>query len=246
MINALKLKSGSQGLDIGCGIGSQCVHLAEAVGRNGIVTGLDRDEALLRHAQGVMSHAGLDERVTLKPGDMYDLPFESACFDWVWSVDCAGYPTGDHQRILKEIKRVLKPSGKVFLAAWSSQQLLPGYSLLEAALNAKCSAYEPYLQGNAPENYFMRLPLWLEKMSFQDVRVRTFVEEIQSPLLMAQRKALISLFGMLWDLSSPNLPDEDKTLFQKIGNPDSPDFLPDQEAYYGFFTYTLFSGRLGS
>jgi len=246
MIEALDLPPGSHGLDIGCGIASQCVHLAEAVGENGCVTGLDLDEAVLHFAQGVIFRAGLAERVMLKPGDMYNLPFEENSFDWVWSVDCAGYPAGDPPRLLKELKRVLRPGGRVFLASWSSQQLLPGYSLLEAALNAKSSAYQPYLQGNAPENYFMRLPLWLEKMSFQDMRVRTFVEDIQSPLSMAQRKAIISLFGMLWDLSSANLSDEDKTLFQKIGDPDSPDFLPDQAAYYGFFTYTLVSARLES
>lgn len=244
MIETLDLQPGSHGLDIGCGIASQCVRLAEAVGKNGKVTGLDRDEAMLRHALDVISQAGLDERVTLKSGDMYNLPFEADHFNWVWSVDCAGYPAGDHQQILKEVRRVLKPGGRVFLASWSSQQLLPGYSLLEASLNAKCSAYESYLQGNAPENYFMRLPLWLEKMRFRDVSVRTFVSDIQSPLSSLQREALVSLIEMLWDVTSSALTEEERRLFNKIGKPDSANFLPDQPAYCCFFTYTLISARL--
>lgn len=244
MIESLQLPPGSQGLDIGCGIGSQCIHLSKAVGMSGRVTGLDQDPEILHQAETIVKAAGLLGRVELKHGDMYNLPFDKDHFDWVWSVDCAGYPAGDHQRILNEVKRVLRPGGKVFLAAWSSQQLLPGYSLLEAALNAKCSAYQPYLQGIAPENYFMRLPLGLEKMGFQDVRVRTFVKDIQSPLSSLQRKALVSLIEMLWDVSRSALTEEEEKLFNKICKPDSADFLPDQPAYCGFFTYTLFSARL--
>jgi len=40
-IHALNLPPGSQGLDVGCGIGLQAIMLAEAVGAAGHVTGVD-------------------------------------------------------------------------------------------------------------------------------------------------------------------------------------------------------------
>ena len=41
MIRALQLPKGSRGLDAGCGIGLQCLLLADEVGLTGHVTGLD-------------------------------------------------------------------------------------------------------------------------------------------------------------------------------------------------------------
>jgi ubiquinone/menaquinone biosynthesis C-methylase UbiE len=44
LVHGLKLPEGSHGLDNGCGIGLQSVMLAEEVGSNGHVTGLDISE----------------------------------------------------------------------------------------------------------------------------------------------------------------------------------------------------------
>ena len=40
-IQELKLQNGSKGLDAGCGVGQQSMLLAESVGSNGHITGLD-------------------------------------------------------------------------------------------------------------------------------------------------------------------------------------------------------------
>ena len=63
---------------------------------------------------------------------MWSLPFQDNTFDWVCCCDCVGYSSGDLLAALTEIVRVVPPGGRVAILARTSQQLLPGYPLLEA------------------------------------------------------------------------------------------------------------------
>ena len=95
-IEALKLAPGSVGLDAGCGIGLQALMLAEAVGSTGHVTGLDTSRDFLQYAHKVVESSPLSGRITYKEGDVNKLPFDDKTFDWVWSVDCVGYPSEEN------------------------------------------------------------------------------------------------------------------------------------------------------
>ncbi|MCD4846092.1 MAG: class I SAM-dependent methyltransferase [Methanosarcinales archaeon] len=90
-IHALDLLPGSQGLDVGCGIGLQAIMLAEAVGETGHVTGVDLSPEFLDCARSIAEKAGISEQVSFQEGDMNNLPFDNDTFDWVWSANCAGY-----------------------------------------------------------------------------------------------------------------------------------------------------------
>ncbi len=81
--------------------------------------------------------------MTFVQGDAFDLEFEDAYFDWAWSMDCVNYAKGLNEQPLSEMKRVLKPGGRLILAAWSSQMLLPGYPLLEARLSTTQEGLAP-------------------------------------------------------------------------------------------------------
>jgi hypothetical protein len=116
----------------------------------------------------------------------------------VWSADCIGYPAGKLTPLLEELMRVVKPGGEVILLGWSSQQLLPGYPLLEARLNATCSGYIPFLKEKSPDLNFMRASHWFRQAGLEDVKAQTFVGEVQSPISSSERTTLISLFDMLW------------------------------------------------
>src|SRR5215208_115289 len=155
-IRALQLPAGSRGLDVGCGIGLQELLLAEAVGPEGHVTGMDILPEFLVFGEGLARQAGLAERITFREGDMNQLPFTDNSFDWAWSADCVGYPAGELVPLLRELMRVVKPGGSIMILAWSSQQVLPGYPVLEAQLNANCSSYLPFLKGKSPELHFPR------------------------------------------------------------------------------------------
>ena len=120
-IQSLQLPLRSRGLDVGCGIGLQTLLLADAVGSEGHITGVDILPQLLAYGEHLVGKAGLSERITFREGDMNRLPFAEDAFDWVWSADCIGYPVGELLPVLKELVRVVKPGGSVILLAWSSQ-----------------------------------------------------------------------------------------------------------------------------
>ena len=86
---------------------------------------------------------GVSDRVSFRQGDVGDLPFEEASFDWAWSADCVGFIPGDPVELVRGLVRVVKPGGIVALLLWSSQQLLPGYPILEARLNGTTAGAAP-------------------------------------------------------------------------------------------------------
>jgi demethylmenaquinone methyltransferase/2-methoxy-6-polyprenyl-1,4-benzoquinol methylase len=142
MVRALQLPEGSRGLDAGCGIGLQCRLLAREVGPKGHVTGLDISAEMLEYGREMVKAAGLSERISFKEGDVHKLPFEDNAFDWAWSTDCVGYGPWEPLPLLKELARVVKPGGIVAIAAWSSEDLLPGYPRLEARHCPFCTGKE--------------------------------------------------------------------------------------------------------
>jgi demethylmenaquinone methyltransferase/2-methoxy-6-polyprenyl-1,4-benzoquinol methylase len=218
--------------------------LAEAVGPAGHVTGLDISPELLRYAEGIVEKSGFAERITFREGDMYRLPFGDDSFDWAWSADCVGYPAGELLPALKEMVRVVKPGGSVAILAWSSQQLLPGYPLLEARLNATCSAFAPFFEGKPPESHFNRALRWFREAGLEECIVRTFVGDVQAPLSRDLRSALASLFEMLWGQPLPTVSPADWLDYQRLCRPESPNFILNLQEYYAFFTYTMFKGKV--
>jgi ubiquinone/menaquinone biosynthesis C-methylase UbiE len=243
-IQALGLPSGSRGLDAGCGIGSHTLLLAEAVAPAGHVTGLDLSPEFLVRARETAAKSGLSEHVSFQEGDVNELPFDDATFDWVWSVDCVGYPAAGSLLELQELARVVKPGGSVAILGWSSQQLLPGYPALEARLNATSLGIAPYLKGKRPALHFLRALGWFRDHGLKKPTARTFVGDVQAPLSDDVRSALLSLFEMLWDWAQPEMTREDRAEFQRLCQPESPDIILNLPDYHAFFTYSLFYGKL--
>lgn len=244
IIQTLHLPCPSRGLDVGCGIGLPAFLLAQAVGPQGHITGIDLLPELCRFGEKLAASAGLAERVTFRQGDMAHLPFENKTFDWAWSLDCVGYPAGDLPPLLQELVRILKPGGWIFLLGWTSQQMLPGYTLLEARLNATSSSYMPFLQDKTPEKHFLRALSCLQKRGLEAVEARTFVGEVTDPLTDGERKALASLFRMLWGEPQLGVSPEDLAAYRRLCIPGSQDFILDLPGYYAFFTHTMFRGRV--
>ncbi len=243
-IQALQLPSGSRGLDAGCGIGLQALLLAEAIGPTGHVTGLDLSPQFLVHARQIAEKAGLAERISFQQGDVSRLPFDNDTFDWVWSANCVGYHPAEPLPLLRELTRVVKPGGSVAILAWSSQQLLPGYPLLEARLNATASGIAPFIKGKRPELHFLRALGWFRDAGLEEPTAQTFVGDAHAPLSDDMRSALMSLLEMRWPGVQSEVTQEDWAEFQRLCQPDSPDFILDLPDYYAFFTYSMFRGRV--
>ena len=244
VIQTLRLPMGSKGLDAGCGIGLPALLLAEAIGPTGHVTGLDRSPAFLRYAEEVVKESDLSNRICFQEGDVSKLPFDDDTFDWVWSVDCVGNPVGNLLPSLRELGRVVKPGGTVAILAWSSQCLLPGYPLLEARLNATCSGIALYVRGKRPESHFLRALGWLREAGLEEAEAGTFVGDVQAPLSDDIRNAVISFFQMLWGEPQPEVSKEDRAEYQRLCQPESPEFILNLSDYYAFFTYSMFRGKV--
>jgi len=244
-IRMLDLPEGSDGLDAGCGIGSHTLLLAEAVGRDGHVTGLDLFAEFVTYAEAQAKLSGLSNRVTLRQGNVNELPFDDASFDWAWSVDCVGQISiGRPLDGLRELARVVRPGGRVAILGYSSQMLLPGYAALEARLNVSASATTALAEGKDPETHFTRALGWFKEAGFAEPTARTVVGTVHAPLDEGVRRALISLFGMLWGEMQSRITDADREEYQRLTEPESPDFILNETDYYAFFTYSMFEGRV--
>ena len=243
-VQAMRLPSGSRGLDAGCGIGSHTALLAEAVAPGGQVTGLDRFADLLQHARKRAQRSALADHVSWLEGDMAALPFRDATFDWAWSVDCVGFVPARPEILLGELARVVKPGGSLAVLLWSSQLLLPGHPLLEARLNATSLGIAPFAEGKRPERHFLRALGWFRDAGLVEPTARTFVGDMHAPLSDDVRTALLSLIQMRWGEPRSELSQEDWAEYQRLCQPESPDFILDLPDYYAFFTYSMFQATV--
>ncbi|MFC1611731.1 class I SAM-dependent methyltransferase, partial [Myxococcota bacterium] len=244
-ITALELPEGSSGLDAGCGIGLQIRLLAEAVGSSGHVTGLDVKPEFLEQADRLGEEVGLSGRVSFRKGDVNELPFaDNTPFDWLWSASCAGYPAFEPVPLIQELSRVVKPGGTVAILVYSSQMLLPGYPILESRLNATGAGIAPFCASMRPESHWLRASGWLRSAGLDHVTAQTFVGEVQAPLSDELRAAVTALIDMRWHGAQSEIDHEEWGQYQRLCQPDSADFILASPDYYGFFTETLFHGRV--
>jgi len=109
LVERLGLEEGARVLDVGCGTGRLARWIAERVGPTGSVVGIDPLEDWISVAR---SHASA---VQFEVGRAEDLgAFEDASFDLV-CLSSVLHWVADKARALAEIRRVLRPGGRVGL-----------------------------------------------------------------------------------------------------------------------------------
>lgn len=106
--------SGTVGLDLGCGNGRHAELLA---GRVDTVLGIDLSRAILETARGRMG----DQGVELVQADATLLPVRSENVDLVVYIAAVHHLPSRDLRLasLNELARVLSPSGRALVSAWS-------------------------------------------------------------------------------------------------------------------------------
>ena len=139
---------------------------------------------------------------------------------------------------------MIKPGESVIILAWSSQQLLLSYPVLEAHLNATSSGIAPFVEGAAPELHFPRMMGWFRRAGMEDVTARTFAGDACAPLSREMRDALAALIEMRWVDVEDELSEGDWAEYQRLCLPESQDFILDLTDYYAFYTYSMFWGRV--
>ena len=104
-------------LDLGCGSGRHTVYLIK---RNFDVYGIDISEAGIRIAKDWLKKKGL--KANFKTGSIYKrLPYKENFFDAVISVQTIHHARIKNiRKVIKEIERVLKPNGFIFITVAAS------------------------------------------------------------------------------------------------------------------------------
>jgi arsenite methyltransferase len=132
---ALRAAPAGRILDVGCGPGFYCAELAEEVGPQGSVVGVDSSPAMLQ--LGARRCAG-HEGVELRQADAVSLPVDDGSFDAALCVQVLEY-VRDPTAALAEMHRALRPGGRVVVwdIDWATVSLhSPDPARTERALRA--------------------------------------------------------------------------------------------------------------
>ncbi|WP_296643417.1 methyltransferase domain-containing protein [Roseinatronobacter sp.] len=108
MASKLDLKPGAKVIDIGSGYGGAARYLARETGAH--ITCLNVSEKENARNRRMTAEQGLEGRIEIVHGVFEDIPFPDNSFDVVWSQEAILH-SGDRDRVLKEVARVLKPGG---------------------------------------------------------------------------------------------------------------------------------------
>ena len=121
-LKLLAVKPGEVVLEIGFGTGYSLKEIASSVGENGKAHGIDITPQMIKTAANRLKRAGLGPRAELVEGDARKMPYPDDEFDAVYIADTLElFDTPDIPKVLREIKRVLKESGRLAVTSLSRQ-----------------------------------------------------------------------------------------------------------------------------
>lgn len=122
------VKPGDAVLDVACGTGVLALEAAKRAGASGKVTGLDCNAGMLAQARSKSAE------IEWREGVAEVLPFDDGAFDAV--VSQFGLMFFENRaKALSEMRRILKPGGRLAVAVWASLDETPGYSAMVALLD---------------------------------------------------------------------------------------------------------------
>jgi ubiquinone/menaquinone biosynthesis C-methylase UbiE len=101
-------------VDLGCGRGTDVLHLAELVGPQGHAFGIDLTEAMVLKARERAAQLGL-ANATFHRCTLERLALEGESADWVFS-NCVLNHVTDKLAVWRELARVLKPGGRFIVS----------------------------------------------------------------------------------------------------------------------------------
>lgn len=178
MLEMARLRTGETVLEVGGGVGTLGLRLAELVGSSGKAVLTDAAPGMVEAAQRRVSSLGVTNvEVSVQNGEALDLP--DARFDAV--VCRMGYmliPSPD--RAFAEARRVLRDGGRLSFSVWAGPEhnvwaLLLGMGLMQSGISGGPDPFGPGGLFSLADRD--RLETLLREAGFQDVQM----EEVDSP-----------------------------------------------------------------
>lgn len=159
-VGLLAVKDGDTVLEVGVGTGFSLREISRKAGPTGQAHGIDITPEMLRLTEKRLRKAGLMERVTLHEGDARAMPFPDTVFDSVYiAATLELFDTPDIPRVLGEIKRVLKPGGRLGVNSMSregkeNRRFLKSYEWLHRKFPKYASCRPIYVEKSIREAGF--------------------------------------------------------------------------------------------
>jgi ubiquinone/menaquinone biosynthesis C-methylase UbiE len=174
--DAAQVKAGQRVLDVACGTG---ILAREAAGRGAAVSGLDRNEGMLAMARRMAPS------IAWKPGRAEQLPFADGSYDAVVSQFGLMF-FDDRAEAVREMRRVLKPGGRLAVAVWDRLDSSPGYAAMAALLER---LFGPRIAGELYAPFALGDPAALRALladaGFADAEVATHAGTARFPSIEA-------------------------------------------------------------
>ena len=118
------LRPGERVLDVGCGSGDLALSAARQVGSRGAVWGIDAAPQMVEVARSKAKRRRLNVQFQVEAVEV--LPFPDASFDVVLSSLMMHHLPGElRRRALAEIRRVLRPGGRIVIVDLDATGRLP-------------------------------------------------------------------------------------------------------------------------
>ena len=181
LIEVAVLRPAEHVLDVACGTGFVARLAADCVGADGRVVGVDLNPSMIEAAWKA-SAARTGNTVEWRTGDATALSFENAAFDVVVCQQGVQF-FPDRARGLREMRRVLRPGGRLALTVWTAITDNPYSAALADALERHVSASAgsraraPFALPDAGELHGL-----VASAGFRNVRVRPTIEMTRLPL----------------------------------------------------------------
>lgn len=182
LLDRVGLRRGWRVLDAGCGSGSFLPRLAELVGPEGEVTGIDLAEENVALAAARPTVCPL----RTEQGDLRRLPYPDASFDAVWCANAVQYLDDDElRRVLGEFRRVVRPGGVVAVKDLDASlvTVLPDDPFLFTDFFRQAGAAPGYARQLLRTRDLYR---WFTEAGLDAVRQRTVLSEHFAPLTPAE------------------------------------------------------------
>lgn len=148
LIERMQPQPGERVLDVACGTGAVTRPAAERVGPSGTVVGSDLSPSML----AVARRASVGMAIDWREADAAALPFDDASFDLVLCQQALQF-FPDRVAALREMRRVLVPTGRLGLAVFGPQEESPGYAalgeLLAKHIGPQAGRLGPFSLGDA-------------------------------------------------------------------------------------------------
>jgi ubiquinone/menaquinone biosynthesis C-methylase UbiE len=179
LVDVAALQTAEHVLDVACGTGFVARRAAEQVGVKGRVVGLDLNAGMIEAARAASVR---DAPIEWRTGDAAALPFEDSIFNVVLCQQGVQF-FPDRVRALREIRRVLRPKGRMAFTVWRAIGDTPYLAALTDALSrhlgaaADSMARVPYALSDSLELHGL-----VASAGFRNVHVRPTIKTTTLPL----------------------------------------------------------------